>query len=166
MDGPDASNFGTAFGLCCIQIAALLSHFDRQGERPLRKQLVLWAAVAGAGVAFAGGAAAGPEAKKGFDGTWTVLISTETGPCDRTYNYAVAIEGGRVQQASASGGATISGQISPDGNIGLGLRSGPATADASGRLRSGKGSGTWTLAMLGCSGRWTAHKRTIQADAS
>lgn len=119
-----------------------------------------------AALILAGTASAGPGGKGSYDGTWTVLISTEQGPCDRTYNYAVAIEAGRIQEAAASGGTTISGRISADGSIGLGLRSGPASADASGRLRASTGSGTWKLPMLGCSGSWTAHKRTVQARAS
>ena len=127
----------------------------------MTKKLVTLATLLGAGLALAGGAAA---ADKPYDCTWTVLISTEEGPFDHSYNYAVAIEDGRVQQAS--GNATISGRISSDGTIGLGLRSGPATADASGRLKSNKGSGTWTLPMLGCSGSWTARKHGgIQANA-
>jgi hypothetical protein len=132
----------------------------------LTKQLVTLATLLGAGLVLAGGATAGPASNKPYDGTWSVLISTEAGPCDASYNYAVAIEDGRVQQAS-SGSATISGRISPDGTIGLGLRNGPATADASGRLKSNKGSGTWTLPMLGCSGSWTARKHSgAQANAS
>jgi hypothetical protein len=132
----------------------------------LTKQIVTLATLLGAGFVLAGSASAGPASTKPYDGTWTVLISTQTGSCDPSYTYAVAIEDGRVQQASNSS-ATISGQISPDGTIGLGLRSGPATADASGRLKSNKGSGTWTLPMLGCSGSWTARKQAgIQASAS
>lgn len=112
------------------------------------------------------GAATAAGSKATYDGTWSVRIVTEAGPCDASYNYAVAIEDGRVQRAGGSDEAVITGQIGPDGTIGIGLRNGPASADASGRLKAATGSGTWSLAMLGCSGHWTAQRRTIQARAS
>lgn len=121
--------------------------------------LALAAALSPIGAVMAAGS------KATYDGTWSVRIVTEAGPCDASYNYAVAIEDGRVQRAGGDE-AVITGQIGPDGTIGIGLRSGPANADASGRLKAATGSGTWTLSMLGCSGHWTAQRRTIQARAS
>ena len=130
-------------------------------------KLLTLAAALGAGLVLGGAANAGPVSKKAYDGTWSVVISTESGPCDRSYSYAVAIEDGRVQQASSSDGTVISGTIASDGSVGLGLLIGPASADASGRLRAMTGSGTWKLPMLGCSGSWTAQKRgTRHANAS
>jgi hypothetical protein len=123
-------------------------------------------AALGATLFLAGGAMAGPAPKSTYNGTWAVQILTEAGPCDRAYNYSIAIQDGRVRQASKTSDAVITGQIRPDGVVALGLQSGPASADASGRLKASAGSGRWTLPMLGCSGRWNAQKRTVQASAS
>lgn len=120
----------------------------------------------GAGVIAVGSASAGPGPKATYDGTWNVQIMTEAGPCDRAYTYAVAIDGGRVTRAAGDSDTVITGQIGKDGSIGLGLQSGAASADASGRLQARTGSGTWRLPILGCSGRWTAQRRTVQARAS
>lgn len=129
----------------------------------MKKTLAIALSVAAA-LAPVAPAFAGPGSKASYDGTWSVQIVTEAGPCDASYSYAVSISEGRVQQSSGS--AVITGQISPDGVIGLGVRNGPANAQGSGRLKASTGSGTWNLSMLGCSGRWTAHRRTLQANAS
>ena len=100
-----------------------------------------------------------------FNGTWNVQLVTETGACDSSYRYAVAIQDGQVRVASAGGGASINGRVGQDGAVGLTVQQGPASASASGRLRSTSGSGTWKVASL-CSGRWTAQRRsTVTAQA-
>src|SRR5918998_4976386 len=99
-----------------------------------------------------------------FDGTWTVQLVTETGVCSGS-SYTVAIQDGQVRLASAGGSASITGQISTDGSVGLNVRQGPASGSASGRLRSSTGSGTWKASSL-CSGRWAAQRRsTLTAQA-
>ena len=55
---------------------------------------------------------------------------------------------------------TVSGRIGSDGAVDLDIRRSIAKVDANGRLNGKAGSGTWQLGMLGCSGRWTAQKRT------
>ena len=106
-------------------------------------------------------AVAGP-AQTGRDGLWHVQLVTESGSCDATYTAAVAIENGSVRPLQ-SNGATVSGQVGPNGDVNLDIRKSLAQAAASGRLNEKSGSGTWRLAMLGCQGRWTASKRTQTA---
>src|SRR5919112_3134251 len=107
------------------------------------------------------GAVAGP-AQNGRDGLWSVQLVTESGSCDPSYSAAVSIENGSVRPLS--GGATVSGQVSPSGEVNLDIRKSIAQAAASGRLSEKSGSGTWRLAILGCQGRWTASKRTQTAS--
>jgi hypothetical protein len=109
-------------------------------------------------------AAAGPQ--KGFDGTWSVRMVTDAGSCDAAYNYALSVQDGAVRYVPPPGeaSATVSGGIASDGTVRLGIHRSLARADASGRLAEKSGSGTWSLALLGCSGRWTAQKR-IQTAA-
>jgi len=95
------------------------------------------------------------------DGIWHVQLATDSGTCDASASYSIAVENGSVRYIPGPGSspATVSGRIGPDGTVDLDIRRSIAKADASGRLRGKSGSGTWQLAMLGCSGRWTAQKR-------
>ncbi len=102
------------------------------------------------------------RSQNGRDGLWSVELVTESGSCDPSYSASVAIENGSVRPLS--GGATVSGQVSPSGQVNLDIRKSIAQAAASGRLSEKSGSGTWSLAMLGCQGRWTASKRTQTAS--
>jgi hypothetical protein len=108
-------------------------------------------------------ALAGPQ--KGFDGTWSVRMVTEAGSCDAAYNYAISVQDGAVRYLPPPGEApaTVSGGIGSDGTVRLGIHRSLARADASGQLSDKSGSGTWRLALLGCSGRWTAQKRVQTA---
>ncbi len=99
----------------------------------------------------AGSAMASPPK---FDGTWKVHLVTNSGSCDASYAYSVAVRGGAIQ-AGASGGS-LSGHVGEDGAVALKVQHSIATANASGRLGAKSGSGSWRVDMLGCSGRWTA----------
>ncbi len=113
----------------------------------------------GLGMTLIGSAWAAPAAR--HDGTWSVSMVTDSGVCDASYNYSIAIENGSVRYLQAPGDSptTVSGRIGPDGNVDLDIRRSIAKVDAQGRLNGKSGSGTWTLGMLGCSGRWNAQKR-------
>lgn len=128
----------------------------------MTKRLV---AVLGLGLVFNGGALAG--AGQNHDGTWSVRLVTDSGSCDSSYSYAIQIQNGAVRYQPKPGEAptTVSGQIGPDGLVNLGFHRSIAKADAHGRLNGRSGAGRWQLAMLGCSGRWTAQKRTRTAEA-
>lgn len=113
----------------------------------------------GLGMTLIGSAWAAPAAR--HDGTWSVIMVTDSGVCDASYNYSIAIENGNVRYLQAPGDSptTVSGRIGPDGNVALDIRRSIAKVDAEGRLNGKSGSGTWRLGMLGCEGRWNAQKR-------
>jgi hypothetical protein len=96
-----------------------------------------------------------------FNGIWSVQMVTDSGLCDRTYGYTLAIDSGDVRYIPAPGDAPtkVTGQVSPDGSVDLDFRRSVAKADATGRLKANRGSGSWKLNMLGCSGRWVAQRR-------
>ncbi|MCJ2046583.1 hypothetical protein MKK58_18875 [Methylobacterium sp. J-078] len=102
-----------------------------------------------------------------FNGAWSVELVTESGMvCDSRYTYAVSVQEGQVRLASASGSATLSGRVGPDGTVGLNVSNGTASGAVSGRLQAQSGGGTWKVSSL-CSGRWTARRqttRTAQAE--
>ena len=94
------------------------------------------------------------------DGRWAVRMVTDSGVCDKSYDYVIAVEDGRVRDIPQDSDAppSVSGQVSPSGAVTLDIRKGIARVGATGSLAGSAGSGIWKLGIL-CSGRWTAHKR-------
>jgi hypothetical protein len=117
--------------------------------------------IAALGLATLTGLGAASAAPK-HDGTWSVRMVTDSGVCDRSYSYAIAIRDGNVRYLQRPGDSptTVQGRIGTDGSVDLDIRRSIAKVDAVGRLGPRNGSGSWRLAMLGCAGRWTAEKRT------
>jgi hypothetical protein len=95
-----------------------------------------------------------------FDGSWSVLIITDAGTCDRAYRYGMRIAGGRLYYDGGMG-VVLSGQVTAKGNVRVKLSQGDAVAQGSGRLSKSTGSGRWQGASpaLRCSGRWQAERR-------
>lgn len=111
------------------------------------------------GFALAAGAAS--AAPGDFGGRWSVRMVTDSGVCDASYNYVIAIEdGGRVRYIPQDGDAppSVSGNVAPNGSVNLDIRKSVARVSATGQLKGAAGSGSWRLPGL-CSGRWTAAKR-------
>src|SRR5215470_5940147 len=71
-----------------------------------------------------------------FDGPWSVLVVTRTGPCDQAYRYGVTIARGQVYYAGG----------------------GPEYAIGTGRLSRSTGSGSWRGQgpSGACAGVWSA----------
>ena len=96
------------------------------------------------------------QAKGTFDGTWSVLIMTEKGSCDRAYRYPVQISNGRVGYAGEAG-FSVSGRVSENGAVTVRVSRGQQSANGSGKLSRTSGGGAWRGGE--CSGRWTAERR-------
>jgi len=94
------------------------------------------------------------------DGSWSVLIITEQGSCDRGYRYNVNVSNGHVSyQGDAS--VDLSGTVAPSGLVKVSIRLGSKGADGSGRLSGQTGAGTWHSvgSNASCAGRWEAERR-------
>lgn len=120
---------------------------------------VLVIAFAAAAIVFAGA----PEpvrAQASTDGTWSVLIITETGECDRAYRYGIRIEGGKILY-DGEAGVSFTGQVESNGQIAAVVQRGEQSATGSGRLSGSKGAGTWKgKSNTGaCGGRWEAERK-------
>jgi hypothetical protein len=92
-----------------------------------------------------------------YDGLWSVSIVTEKGDCDRGYRYPIRISQGVL----ANGGSdpfTISGKVSPTGDIVVTVSGGSKSATGSGRLAGNIGAGHWQGGA--CSGTWSAERRS------
>ena len=100
------------------------------------------------------------SAQAGFNGTWSVLIITNSGPCDRAYRYPLRVDNGRVTYAGQAD-FSVSGSVRRNGAVEVTVARGNRSASGSGRLGGDAGSGTWRGAGSSreCSGTWTAEKR-------
>ena len=95
-----------------------------------------------------------------YDGNWSVLIVTNSGPCDRGYRYGLSIRGGRVfYQGSLA--VNVDGQVSGNGMVRVRVSAGSQGATGVGRLSRDYGSGSWRGdgSAGSCSGSWTAERR-------
>ena len=96
--------------------------------------------------------------KPNFDGTWSVLIVTEQGTCDRAYRYPVRISNGSVGYAGEAS-FNVTGRVGANGAVTVTVSRGSQSASGSGMLSTSDGSGYWRTASGECSGTWTAERR-------
>ena len=97
--------------------------------------------------------------KASFDGTWSVLIVTQQGKCDRAYRYPVRISNGSVGYAGEAS-FNVSGSVGANGAVTVTVSRGSQSAKGTGQLSAHGGSGRWTAAAGECSGSWTAERRS------
>ncbi|MDB5570095.1 MAG: uncharacterized protein JWN93_1278 [Hyphomicrobiales bacterium] len=115
------------------------------------------AKAAGLGLAAIAAAYAAPAYAAPFDGSWSVLIVTESGSCE-VYRFGVQVANGRV--AANDSGTRLNGTIANSGAVNLNLSRGADTARVTGKVSGGFGRGRWTSPSRQCSGRWEADKRS------
>jgi hypothetical protein len=119
----------------------------------------LAAGVLGAAFLALPGSTSEALARGPYDGTWSVLIVTDSGSCDRAYRYALRIADGRVSYDDPS--FTVSGHVDARGNVSVGVSAGGQSANGSGRLTGDYGDGHWSgrSSTSACSGHWEAERR-------
>jgi len=102
------------------------------------------------------------HAQSKFDGSWSVLVITEAGDCDRAYRYGVRIQRGRVIYQGETG-VQVSGSVDRNGRTRVTVRRGDQHASGTGRLFGNRGVGTWEgkSPTVECRGRWEAERRGI-----
>src|ERR1043165_6058544 len=93
--------------------------------------------------------------KQSFDGSWSVLIVTEQGKCDRAYRYPVRISNGSVGYAGQAS-FNVSGSVGSGGAVTVTVSRGSQSAKGTGHMSGTDGSGTWVARHGDCSGTWTA----------
>jgi hypothetical protein len=101
---------------------------------------------------------AGPSAHAAsFDGPWSLLVVTRSGPCDQAYRYGVTIARGQVYYAGG-GPVSFTGRVSSSGAVTVRVSSGPSYAVGTGRLSRSSGSGSWRGQgpSGACAGVWSA----------
>jgi len=122
------------------------------------KRRIIGAALATAALA-ASLSAVPAVARAPFDGTWSVLIVTDVGSCDRAYRYALHIANGRVYYDDPS--FNVSGHVDARGHVSVGVSAGGQRASGTGQLSGGYGQGRWSGhgSTSSCSGHWEAERR-------
>jgi len=111
---------------------------------------------------LASGSAFAEPAK--FDGVWSVSLVADGGLCGSGTSSTLMVQNGSVRAGGS--GVSVSGQVGPSGSVSLALQKSGVQSSASGRLLGASGSGSWSVSSLGCSGRWTAQRRTLTAQAN
>jgi hypothetical protein len=91
-----------------------------------------------------------------FDGAWSVVVFTRSGPCDPTYRVSGQIVNGEISYSYGS--VDVVGHVKPSGVVSVRVTSGSNYAVGSGRLTATSGSGTWHGRGPDgyCSGTWSA----------
>jgi hypothetical protein len=97
-------------------------------------------------------------ARTPFDGSWSVLIVTTRGDCDRAYRYGITISNGAL--IYDGGVVNLYGRVNRAGHVRVTVTSGSARANGTGRLNRVAGRGGWS-GVSGpnrCSGYWQANR--------
>jgi hypothetical protein len=104
--------------------------------------------------------AAPASARSNYDGSWSVLIVTDNGQCDRAYRYGISIRNGTVVY-EGSAPVNVAGQVTGNGAVRVRVWNGSQHANGNGRLSRSGGGGTWAGSGTSgaCSGTWTAERR-------
>jgi hypothetical protein len=113
------------------------------------------------GVILSGSVLADPAK---FDGTWSVSLVGHGGLCGSGASSTLTVQNGSVRAGGS--GVSVSGQVGSSGSVSLALQKSGVQGMASGKLSGSSGSGSWSVSSLGCSGRWTAQRRTLTAQAN
>ena len=123
---------------------------------PARLLLSLFAALAVASTL----APAPAAARTNYDGNWSVLIVTNSGPCDRAYRYGLSIRNGKVFY-EGSAGVNVDGRVAPNGVVRVRVWAGSQSASGAGRLSADYGEGSWqgSGSASSCAGSWSAERR-------
>src|SRR3978361_821377 len=98
------------------------------------------------------------HASSGFDGSWSVSVSSNFGKCEASAYYSLRVENGKVRHEG--GDAVVTGQVDGRGNIHVSIQQNGRGASGSGHLSGTKGTGTWRgqRSAVVCGGRWEAQR--------
>ncbi len=113
-----------------------------------------------AGLVLTSAVATPASARTNYDGNWSVLIVTQSGPCDRAYRYGLSVRNGAVFY-EGSAAVNVNGRVNNNGFVTVRVSAGSQGANGTGRLYRNSGSGSWRgLGSSGsCSGTWSADRR-------
>ncbi len=93
-----------------------------------------------------------------YDGAWSIVIVTKTGPCDRAYHFSGQITNGLIIYDGPGGPVDFVGRVKSSGAAFVRITSGSNYATGRGRLRVARGNGVWHGRGRNgyCTGTWSA----------
>jgi hypothetical protein len=99
------------------------------------------------------------RAETQFDGPWSVVVRTSTGPCDPSTRFSGQIVNGEISYAYGS--LEVTGHVEASGVTSVHVTYGTAHGDARGRMTATQGSGTWSGDGPDgrCAGTWDATRK-------
>jgi hypothetical protein len=99
-------------------------------------------------------------ARDAYDGSWSVVINTQSGSCDPQYRFGVQIIDGNIVY-EGGGGGNAQGRVGPNGGVWVNVSAAGNSAAGEGRLARETGAGTWRGQGPGgtCAGTWQAARR-------
>jgi hypothetical protein len=91
-----------------------------------------------------------------YDGTWSMVVYTRTGPCDAAYRFSGQIVNGVITYGSL--GVNLAGHVKSGGEAYARVSGGGASAVAYGRMGATRGGGSWRgrTSTGYCTGTWVA----------
>lgn len=103
--------------------------------------------------------ATGLHAETQFDGPWSVVVRTSTGPCDPSTRFSGQIVNGDISYAYGS--LEVTGRVETSGVTHVRVIYGDAHGEAHGRMTATQGSGTWSGDGPNgrCTGTWDATRK-------
>jgi|SRR6516225_5649129 len=129
----------------CSGICWLWDRADRHTERTMLSPTTRLIVFATAFVASATAANPSANAASKFDGRWSAVLTTKSGPCNVAYRGAVQVINGIVQVEGAPNNV-LTGRVSPNGSVTVrGSLTGNLYGTAWGRLSGNSGSGSWRV---------------------
>ncbi|QPF85530.1 hypothetical protein IC762_04155 [Bradyrhizobium genosp. L] len=97
------------------------------------------------------------DAASAYDGSWDLVFVTQSGDCDRSYNFGVKISNGVVTHPNL---VKFRGYVAKSGAVRASVTVHEKYAAGSGRLSGNSGRGTWRghSGSAQCAGYWTAQR--------
>ena len=120
--------------------------------RSIAGALILAATLAASALTPTTNAGAGTQ----FDGQWSVVVYTSSGPCDASYRFSGQIVNGEISYAYSM--IQVNGRVEPSGATHVVVTASDAHGEAHGHMTATHGSGTWSgIGPNGrCAGTWVA----------
>ena len=141
-------------------VAQTMSNHTRMEEQKMTSTVKISARLFFAAVAFVAAYATTPAAARAsFDGDWSVLIVTSSGPCNQAYRFGLSIRNGDIFY-NGSAPVNLNGRVSGNGSLRVQVSAGAQSANGAGRLSRDYGRGHWrgTGGSDVCAGSWTAER--------
>jgi hypothetical protein len=113
----------------------------------------------GLGLLALAGANAPAQARTLYDGLWSVSLKVDQGSCGE-HEIEVFIRNGEISHAGHRGFFTAEGRVGERGRVEVSIGAFGMTASADGQLLDSQGSGSWQFPERGCSGQWSAERRS------